>query len=391
MSHRRLAALLAVIAIAAVACTPAASPTPTAAPATDVPMTDAPATGTPAGGEGCVVGVSWNNYQQPRWAKADEPAIVAAVEAGGGTYIRTDARDSEDQQITDIESLINQGADVLIVLAKDNVAILPAIEMAKGAGIPVISYDRLIEDEETFYITFDNQGVGTAMAEVMLAEVPTGNYVVIKGHNADPNADFLRAGMDLAGLADAVAAGDITIVFEDYTDGWQTEAAQANMEAALAAANNEVDAVLSENDSMAIGVVAALDRVGLAGIVPVSGQDGDEANLNNVAKGLQLVDVWKDAFGLGETAGSAAIQLCEGAELSAITAPETLGDHVRPDTLTAVPFTTPDGTTVQSITLKPTPVTQENLQLPVDLGWITMDTLCAGVDPAAEGSWEGCP
>ena len=358
---------------------PATQPPPATQAATQPPATQA-ATARP---EGCTVGVSWNNYQQPRWAMADEPAIINAVSAGGGAYLRADARDSEEQQITDVQNLINQGADVLIVLAKDTQAILPAIESAKAAGIPVIGYDRLIEDEEVLYITFDNQGVGVAMAEVMLEAVPTGNYVVIKGHRADPNADFLRAGFDIAGLADKVEAGDITIVYEEYTDGWRTEAAQANMEAALSAANNDVQAVLSENDSMAIGVVAALDRVGLAGQVPVSGQDGDHANLNNVAKGLQLVDVWKDAFALGQTAGNAAIQMCNGTPLAEVTAPDDLGDHVRPETLDVTDFETPGGKTVKSIILRPTPITQENLNLVVELGWITKDALCRDVDPAS--------
>jgi len=378
MLHRRLAVLTAAVAILGAACQ--------AAPGGATPGAGTPGAGSPTtAATECTVGVSWNNYQQPRWAKADEPAIQEAVQAGGGTYIRTDAQDREDQQLADIDSLINQGADVLIVLAKDNVAILPAIEKAKAAGIPVIGYDRLIEDESVFYITFDNKGVGTAMAEEMMAAVPEGNYVVIKGHEADPNADFLREGMTEAGIPEEEGeTSPIDVIFEEYTDTWRTEAAQENMEAALAAAEaegKEVDAVLSENDSMAIGVVAALERVGLAGTVPVSGQDGDEANLNNVARGLQLVDVWKDAFALGETAGSAAIQLCGGTELSAITAPE-LEDHVAPEAgNTAQAFTTPDGTTVQSITLKPTPVTQENLNLPIDLGWVEKDVVCEGAEP----------
>jgi D-xylose transport system substrate-binding protein len=336
MSFRKVAPLVAAVAIIAAACSStggSAAPSGSAAAA------------------GCKVGVSWNNYQQPRWAKADEPAMKKAIEAGGGTYIRTDAQDKEDQQLADIDSLINQGAKVLIVLAKDNKAILPAIEKAKAANIPVIGYDRLIEDPSVFYITFDNEKVGTLMAEEVLKAVPQGNYVIIKGHKADPNADFLRGGMTKAGIP------------KD------------------AAANNKVDAVLSENDSMAIGVVAALDKVGLAGTVPVSGQDGDEANLNNVAKGLQLVDVWKDAFALGETAGAAAIQLCNGTALSALTAPTTLKSHVAPEAGNAAkPFTTPNGTTVQSIVLKPTPITQANLDLPISLGWITKEKACAGAE-----------
>ena len=90
--------------------------------------------------------MSWNNYQQPRWAKADEPAMKKAIEAAGGKYIRADANLKMEQQLTDIDNMIGQGAKVLIILAQDTKLIQPAIEKAKTAGIPVIAYDRLIED-----------------------------------------------------------------------------------------------------------------------------------------------------------------------------------------------------------------------------------------------------
>jgi D-xylose transport system substrate-binding protein len=360
MNLRRAAILLPVLAIVFAACDSGGSG-------------DGDATG-------CLVGVSWNNYQQERWAKADEPAMKEVIEAAGAEYTRTDAGDSEEQQIADVESLINQEVDVIILLAKSTTSILPAVEAAKDADIPIIGYDRLIADEGVFYITFDNQGVGKFMAEYMLEAVPSGRYVVIKGHPDDPNADFLRAGFDQGGLAAAVEAGDVEIVYEDYTDNWSTENAQANMETALQETENDVDAVLSENDSMALGVVAALADQGLDGVVPVSGQDGDAANLNNVARGLQLVDVWKDAFGLGQTAGDVAVQMCQGVEFENITAPDDLGDHVAPAAGTAAQPFDADGVTVQSITLKPTPVTQENLDLPIDLGWIEKDVVCDGAE-----------
>src|SRR5262245_62798755 len=82
-----------------------------------------PGAGGSAAAGGCKVGVSWNNYTQERWAKADEPNIKKVVEAAGGSYIRTDARDNSEQQLTDVDSLISQGAKVLILLAKDAEAI----------------------------------------------------------------------------------------------------------------------------------------------------------------------------------------------------------------------------------------------------------------------------
>src|SRR5262245_31421922 len=90
----------------------------------------AAASGGTGGGAGCTVGVSWNNFQQPRWAAHDKPNIQQTVEAAGGKYIDADANLSNEQQATDIDSLISQGAKVLIVLAQDTQAVLPAIEKA---------------------------------------------------------------------------------------------------------------------------------------------------------------------------------------------------------------------------------------------------------------------
>jgi D-xylose transport system substrate-binding protein len=357
--RKRLVAMVTVTVLVFAACT-----------------TPAPGGTTAAGG--CLVGVSWNNYTQERWAKADEPNIQKAVTAGGGTYTRTDARDNSEQQLTDIDNLIAQGAKVLIILAKDAEAIKPAIDKAKTANIPVIAYDRLIEDPYTFYITFDNKRVGTIIAQEVMKAAPSGNYVIIKGDPGDANAEFLRSGMTEAGIpALNETANGITVVFEQNTANWDTTGARTNMEAALAANNNDVDAVLSQNDGMATGVIQALEAVGLD--IPVGGQDGDKAALNRVALGTQTVSVWKNANALGETAGSVAIQLCAGTAGTAVKAPSGLPTSAAPSTLDAVPFTTPGGNTVNSITLNPTPITKDNVSEVVDAGWVTKEEVCAGV------------
>src|SRR5437764_10218897 len=272
----------------------------------------------PARQASCTVGVSWNNYQEERWAKWDEPAIQAAVAAGGGTYISNDAKSSAETQASNVENLISQGANVLIILAQDGTAIRPSVASAISQGIPVIAYDRLIEDPQALYITFDNVEVGRMEARAVFGAMPRGNYVVIKGNKSDANADFLRGGYDDV-IGNAVKAGDIKIVGETYTDNWDPSKAQTEMEQFLTQLNNNVDAVLAENDGMAGGVVAALAAQGLAGRVPVSGQDGDAPALNRIALGLQTVDVWKDARMLGKTAGDSAVQLCAGTSMDQIT------------------------------------------------------------------------
>jgi D-xylose transport system substrate-binding protein len=376
--NRRVAAIGATVLFVVAACSSSATPAPSAS--------TAPAESAAAAGD-CVVGVSWNNFQQPRWAATDKPNIQKTVEAGGGTYIDADANLSNEQQLTDVDTLISKGAKVLVLLAQDNKAILPALQKAKDAGIPVIAYDRLIEDPGVLYLSFDNVGVGKAQAEAILAKVPKGNYVVIKGDPGDPNAaTFLRGGYDDAGLKAKVDSGDITILAEQFTDGWKTEKAQANMEAIIDKANSDgkkIDAILAENDSTALGVVAALTAKNY-GFPPLSGQDGDPANLNNVALGKQYVDVWKNSNELGKAAGAAALDLCKGMKMADLKLPDGLLDPtVAPVAgLGVQDFTTPNGTVVKSLILQPSPLLAADLQKVIDGGWITKEKLCAGVDAA---------
>src|SRR5947209_1848879 len=238
----------------------------------------------------CTVGVSWNNFQEERWAKWDEPAIKAALDAGGATYISNDAKSSAETQASNVENLISQGANVLIILAQDGTAIRPSVASAIAQGIPVIAYDRLIEDPQALYITFDNVEVGRMEARAVYGAQPHGNYAIIKGNKSDANADFLRGGYNDV-IGNAVNTGDVKIVGETYTDNWDPSKAQTEMEQILTQNENRIDAVLAENDGMAGGVVSALAAQGLAGKVPVSGQDGDASALNRVALGLQTVDV----------------------------------------------------------------------------------------------------
>jgi len=256
----------------------------------------------------------------------------------------------------------------------------------------VIAYDRLIEDPDILYITFDNVKVGEAEAAAVLEKVPTGNYVLIKGDPGDPNAStFLPQGWNDAGLADKVASGDITIIGPadgTYTDAWATETAQANMEAIIdsaVAANTPIDAILAENDSTALGVVAALTAKNY-GYPPLSGQDGDKANLNNVALGKQYVDVWKNANELGKAAAQAALQLCQGTAMGDLSI--NIDSSVAPEAgNNPTNFDTPGGNTVKSFILKPTPITADNLTDVMNAGWwVTKDDICQGVTSSDPGA-----
>jgi D-xylose transport system substrate-binding protein len=314
--------------------------------------------------EGKKIGVSWAQFQEERW-KIDEAAMKAAIEAAGDTYISADAQGSSEKQLNDIDALISQGVDVLIINAWDKDAIGPAVDKAANEGIPVIGYDRLIEDNRTFYLTFDNVGVGKIIAQEVMKAKPEGNYAIIKGDPGDPNSNFLREGMEMV-IGDAVKAGTIKIVGETYTDGWKPDNAQKNMEQILTANNNAVDAVLAENDGMAGGAAAALAAQGLN--VPLGGQDGDLAAINRVARGTQTVSVWKDSRQLGKAAGEIAAQLANGTALDAIPG--------------AVKFSGGEkGVEMNAILLTPTAITKDTINLAIEGGHITKEQACEGAMP----------
>jgi D-xylose transport system substrate-binding protein len=120
---------------------------------------------------------------------------------------------------------------------------------------------------------------------------------------------------------------------------------------------------------MAGGVAAALASQGISG-VPVSGQDGDLAALNRIARGRQTVSVWKDSRALGRAAAEVSLALAAG------TPPERIEGAVR--------FGTPGGLHVPARLLDPVAITRDNLEIAIDAGWAKREAVCRGVPPGPE-------
>ena len=360
MSIRRAAVTVAVALLTLAACSPSSD-----------------ASGDASGGASseCHVGVAWATFQEERYGLRDLPGIEAALEAAGAELTDNDAANSAETQASNVEALLDAGIDVLIMNSVDPEAILPSVQLALDQDIPVIAYDRELENENALFMTHDNVGVGRMIAEAVVAVVPTGNYAIIKGQEGETNPLFLREGMAEV-LDPLIASGDITIPegAEVNTDAWDPDNAQENMETILTDNDNDIQAVLSQNDGMAGGVVSALTDQGLEGEVAVGGQDGDIAALNRVALGTQIVSVLKDATELGKAAGEAAVQLCEDPDITAVTG--------------AVESTSVGGLATYSVLLDPLPITRENLQDALDLEWLTGEELCAGVP---SGEVDVCP
>ena len=255
---------------------------------------------------------------------------------------------------------------MLIILAQDGTAIKPSVASAIQNGVPVIAYDRLIEDPDALYITFDNVEVGQAAGAERVQGRAEGQLHHHQGQQGRRQRRLpARPGYEEV-IGAAVKSGDIKIVGETYTDNWDPSKAQTEMEQFLTANNNNVQAVLSENDGMAGGVVAALTAQGLAGKVPVSGQDGDQAALNRVAPrhpdGRRL-EGRPPARQDGRRGGH----------------PARARTRTSPRSPAPSRSRRPGGNTLSSILLTPQPITKDNLNVVIDAGWTTKDNVCKGV------------
>ncbi len=240
----------------------------------------------------------------------------------------------------------------MIILAQDSLAIVPAIEAAKAAGIPVIAYDVPVDTADIMFISFDNVRVGRVMAEGMVKVKQDGNWALIEGDSSMAIINLFRQGQ-MEVLQPLIDAGKIKVVAQQNIENWKPDVAQSTMEQILTANNNQIDAVLSMNDGMAGGVAAALAAQGMLGI-PLSGQDGDVAALNRIAKGHQTVTTWKNSHDLGVAAGKAAVQLGDGKSLLEVSENKT--------------FKTPTGIDQPAILLTPVGIMKDNLNLVVDFG-----------------------
>ncbi|MGO4199482.1 substrate-binding domain-containing protein [Rhizobium sp. YAF28] len=309
------------------------------------------------------VGVSWRYFQDERW-KIDEAAMKTVFDKAGVSYVGIDAQGDPQKQAADIESLIARGVKVLIIVAQDAKAIIPAIDEAKRSNIAVIAYDAPIDTGDVLYASFDNVAVGRVMGEALLKAVPKGNWVAMDGDPAQTIQQVFKSGQ-MQAIQAAVDKGDIKIVAQQNVEQWKPDVAEALMEQVLTANDNKVDAVLAMNDSIANGVAAALSSQDLLGKVGISGQDGDKNVLNRIAKGEQTMTVWKDANALGDVAAKAAVEIIQGAKIDAVTGVKAVK--------------TESGASQPSIILDPVAITRDNLDLVVKSGWISKDVLCNSV------------
>lgn len=267
-----------------------------------------------------VVGVSFGTLQEERWEAERRRMVERAKTMPGVTVLYTDANHDANLQNSQIENLISKGIHVLVIGPQDISAAAAGVAVAKRAGIPVISYVRMVDSKDLdLFVGYDFNAIGKTVAQYALKSVPKGNYVLVNGHDADSVPHEENAGYKEA-LKDAVARNDVKIVFDQYMNNWSPQEAMANAENVLTKSNNDVQAILSNNDGMAGGVSQALEAQKLNGKVFLGGMDGDLAACQRIVEGKQTMSVFIGHDPLADALLDASIQLAKGEKPTAINA-----------------------------------------------------------------------
>lgn len=270
----------------------------------------------------CNVGISMPTRSLERWIN-DGEGLKEKLEAKDCDVDLQYADDKTDQQISQIQNQVAGGAKILVVAAIDGKTLGPTLESAKDQGVTVIAYDRLINgtDAVDYYATFDNYKVGQLQGEFLEEQLALAdgkgpyNLEPFAGSPDDNNAGFFFSGAwDV--LLPYVEKGQLVVPSgkspasnDEWTSigilGWQSADAQAEMDNRLQSfytGGDQVDVVLSPNDSLALGIEASLDG---AGYKPgtdwplITGQDADVANIKALLADRQSMTVWKDTRELG--------------------------------------------------------------------------------------------
>jgi len=301
-----------------------------------------------------------------RFENQDKPLFEAAVQriAPGATVIANNAEGDSARQVTQTESAITNGADVIVVSPLDEAAGAAISDKAQQAGIPVLSYDGLITDGHAdFYVSFDNEVVGQLQGEFLARELPEGSTVAfINGDQSIAPGRQFKAGAHRA-LDPLIESGRLRLGYEGDAQQFDPQKGRTLMEQALTRLNDRVDGVIAANDGLAGGVVNALEPRGLTGRVLVTGQDATDAGLQRILLGQQTMSVYKAIKAEAEAAAEVAVALGKGedvADLATSTTDNGAGE-------------------VPSILLDPVVVTADNIVDTVFAdGFTTPERVCTG-------------
>jgi D-xylose transport system substrate-binding protein len=274
-------------------------------------------TGDNGDGEAKKVGVILpDEVSSPRWENNDRPSLQAAFEEAGIESDIQNAGGDVNKFGTICEGMINSGVQVLMIVNLDSESGAACLQKAADAGILSIDYDRLtLNGGASYYVSFDNVEVGRLMGEGLMtcldeAGKTEANIAYINGAPTDNNAALFKSGY-VEALQPKIDSGEYTLV-GDQTGEWDANKAADAFDGIFTANDGKVDGVVSANDTMAGGIIARLKANGLAGKVPVTGQDASIEGLQRILDGSQCMTVYKNTNVEADLASKLAIALING-------------------------------------------------------------------------------
>jgi len=274
------------------------------------------------------IGLSFSDFATERWKKESDQ-MTQLLQAKGYDVVVQEANHDVKAQNDQIDTMVAQGVKGLIVVAEDGDAAVTSVDKAAAAGVKVIAYDRLIKTSKiAAYLSFDNVEVGRQQAlGVMTALGLPGSttwtsanpakVVQLAGSPTDNNATLFTKGQTEV-LQPYVDSGVIKIVAKQGVDNWDAANAEKLMENILTAQGNKIDAVVASNDGTALGALQAMKAQGLAGKVPISGQDATADGCNSIVKGELTVSIMKDIRNLAPQAVDLMDSLLKGQAVSGL-------------------------------------------------------------------------
>jgi len=250
------------------------------------------------------------SFESPRWQN-DQKYFLEAVKQLGGLPLTEVADNNADTQLEQANKMIIDGVSVLVVIPVDQTAAAKIVKIAHDKDIPVIAYDRMINNcRLDYYVSTDNVRVGELQAEYISKVRPKGNYALLDGPPSDNNSRMLYIGqMNI--LQPFVERGEINVAFRRFANFWTTDEGYRLANASLDSTANKLDAIICGNDAMALGTIKALQERGLEGKIAVAGQDADTPNIQQIIKGNQSVTVFKRIKIMATTAAELAMHLAK--------------------------------------------------------------------------------
>jgi len=267
-----------------------------------------------------VIGISLPTQREERWVR-DKLAMETAAKEAGIKILMTVADANPAQQSQQVENLLSRNIDVLILAPQDAAAAATLVEKANEAGVPVLSYDRLISntDKLVCYLSFDNERVGELQGEFFVKNVPSGNIVLFGGAPTDNNAVLFHRGA-MSKIQPKIDDGTYTVLggtaFQEVcTENWLPEKALNRASAILTSnAGKSISGVLAPNDGLAGGIIQAF-KAAQVSLPVITGQDSEISAVKRVKAGEQSMTVYKDTRDLAKQAVLSAQIVADGGSL----------------------------------------------------------------------------